>query len=1031
LTALLWGDVPGDQARHSLRQALLALRRALPPGTRAAILVEGDQIAVDPRAVEVDVAAFEQLAARQSQEDLERAVALYRGDLLEGLAVREPAFEDWLRAERERLRETGIRTLRKLLSLQTEDGALERAVETAMRLLALDPLQEVAHRTLMQLYDRLGRRAAALRQYGRCVGVLRRELGVAPEIETRRVYQALTAAPETTASGQRPARSRVDGQEIPLLGRDTELEHIRSALEDVRRGSGRAIIVSGEAGIGKTRLLQEVEACAQGFRRLSGRCYDLTRILPFGPWIEALRMAGMRDDPELLDRLGFSRRSELSRLLPELAGSDQPVPERAEDHARLFEAIADLVTELATRQPLLVTLEDIHWADELSLRLLFHLGRRLESARVLLAATLRDDEMPRGSVAHRMLENFEREWPNARAALAPLSKSHAVVLAHAIAKAGAPSANLEQVASDAWELSRGNPFMILETLRSLSGPGDEATGATRSRGVVELVERRIARLGDPALGVVAIVAVAGRDIEFDVLRRASDLSEREAADTVELLIRRRILREDGDRFDFVHDIVRQTADARLIAPQRRALHRLVAEALEAVKGPDLDEHLATLATHYLECGAWDKAVAYLARATNQAIERSAWRGALAFIERALAVLPRCADTTETQEQYIDLVLERYAAFVPLGLFRQADRQDLSRALVLAESLGDSVRLGRVNARLAQCAHATGEADRGKEYAHRAIAAGEAGGDTTGPALARIILAEILHHEGDDEQTIAVARRNIRILAESGVSRYFGQAGLPSVTARMHLALSLARQGEFPEALRCGHEALRIAESGDRPVTLSTAYISIASPHLTRGDVARAIPILLRGCELSLTRVGAHRSGYASMLGLAYVRAGRAREAIPLLEEGADRTALFSIRSEPYRLAPLALGYAAVGRLRDALRAAERGLDLARTHRSVFAEAWLLCVLALIALRREPPDIARALAYASKALARSVKMGTRPLSARCHLVLGRAHRRAGHVLQADEHLATATAMFREMQMPDSLEASDQPRKVAHA
>ena len=1036
LTALLWGDVPADQARHSLRQTLLALRSALPAGSLPAILVEGDQIALDPRGVEVDAVAFERLAAQPGREGLERAVALYRGELLEGLALREPAFEDWLRAERERLREMGIRTLRKLLTLQTEDGTLERAVETAMRLLALDPLQEVAHRTLMQLYDRLGRRAAALRQYERCVEVLRRELRVAPELETRRLYEALSSevlnsGPQTAASPQRATRRRAEGQGIPRGGRDVERGYIRSALEDVRRGRGRPMIVSGEAGIGKTRLLQELEACAEGFQRLSGRCYDLTRILAFGPWIEALRMSGMRDDPELMSRLGSHRRSELSRLLPELAGPDLPSPERAEDHARLFEAIADLVTELATRRPLLVTLEDIHWADEMSLRLLFYLGRRLEPARVLLAATLRDDEMPQGSMAHRMLEDFERAWPNARAALAPLSKHDAVALAHAIAKAGAPSVNLEQVASDAWDLSRGNPFMILETLRSLSGPGDESTPATRSRGVVELIERRIARLGDPALGVVAIVAVAGRDIEFDVLRHASGLSEREAADTVELLIRRRLLREDGDRFDFVHDIVRQAADSGLIAPQRRALHRVVAEAIETIKGPALDEHLAALAMHYVECEAWDNAVAYLVRATNQATERSAWRDALAFIEHALTALPRCADTVVAQAQFIDLVLERYAALVPLGLTRHVDRQDLSRALALAESLGDSVRLGRVNARLAQCTYSTGDYPHGKEYAYRAIAAGEAGGDTTGPALARALLAEILHNEGDDRQAIAVARRNIQMLAESGVSRYYGQAGLPAVTARMHLVLSLARQGEFTEALRYAQEALRIAESGDRPITLSTAYISTGGTYLPRGDVARAIPILLRGYELSLTRVRVHRSGFASMLGLAYLRARRVDEAIPLLEEGTDFTALFSAASQPSRLAPLALGYAAVGRTHDALRAAERGLDLARTYGSVFAETWLRHVLATIALRRDPPDVAGALEHATEALARSVKAGTRPLSAHCHLALGRAHRLAGHRGQADEHVATAAGMYRQMEMLNFLEPSDRPRKLAHA
>jgi DNA-binding SARP family transcriptional activator len=208
LTALLWGDAPEDQARHSLRQALLDLRHALPPASRAAIIVEGDHIAVNRRRVTVDVAAFERLAAQSGRKAVERAVALYRGDLLAGIRVREPAFEEWLRSERDRLRETGVRTFRKLLTLQTADGELEPAVETAMRLLAIDPLHESAHRALMELYDRLGRRTAALRQYERCAELLRRELGVAPEPETRRLYEGITtrsgapALPPPLASGR-------------------------------------------------------------------------------------------------------------------------------------------------------------------------------------------------------------------------------------------------------------------------------------------------------------------------------------------------------------------------------------------------------------------------------------------------------------------------------------------------------------------------------------------------------------------------------------------------------------------------------------------------------------------------------------------------------------------------------------------------------------------------------------------------------------------------------------------------------------
>jgi DNA-binding SARP family transcriptional activator len=187
LMALLWGDVPGDQARHSLRQTLADLRRALPNGPRPPILVKGDSLALNPHRVEVDVAVFERLAARQTRKALERADALYRGDLLAGLTVREFAFEEWLRTERDRLREVALRVLRHLLAVQISVSDLEPAVQTAMRLLAIDPMEETVHRALMQLYVRLGRRSAALRQYQFCAEVLHRELGVAPEAETRRL----------------------------------------------------------------------------------------------------------------------------------------------------------------------------------------------------------------------------------------------------------------------------------------------------------------------------------------------------------------------------------------------------------------------------------------------------------------------------------------------------------------------------------------------------------------------------------------------------------------------------------------------------------------------------------------------------------------------------------------------------------------------------------------------------------------------------------------------------------------------------
>jgi len=178
LATLLWGGMRDEQARNSLRQALFALRRAVAACEPPPFLAEADTIALDPAAVDVDVARFERQREDGGLHTLERTAALYRGDLLEGLVVDEAPFEEWLVNERERLRELALETLARLLARQRRVPDVDAAVRTAQRLLALDPLQEAAHRTLMRLYAEQGRRGAALRQYQQCVGVLQRELGL-------------------------------------------------------------------------------------------------------------------------------------------------------------------------------------------------------------------------------------------------------------------------------------------------------------------------------------------------------------------------------------------------------------------------------------------------------------------------------------------------------------------------------------------------------------------------------------------------------------------------------------------------------------------------------------------------------------------------------------------------------------------------------------------------------------------------------------------------------------------------------------
>src|SRR5262249_41061463 len=266
LATLLWDDSPAEQARLSLRQMLFAIRRALPFDP---MLLDGHSVAVAADGVTVDVSEFEQFARSRDPDELERAAALYRGDLLEGISAGSAQFEEWLRAERERLHELALEAFAKLLGHQMKLGDTEPAIQTALRLLSLDPLQEVTHRTLMRLYAGQGRRAAALRQYQVCIDILQRELGVEPEEATKQVYRELLPQSSAPLAAPRadphpvlpPPRRRLRAQRRPrsvtppLIGRDAEVACLTQALAQACAGHGQVVAVLGEAGIGKTRLI--------------------------------------------------------------------------------------------------------------------------------------------------------------------------------------------------------------------------------------------------------------------------------------------------------------------------------------------------------------------------------------------------------------------------------------------------------------------------------------------------------------------------------------------------------------------------------------------------------------------------------------------------------------------------------------------------------------------------------------------------------------------------------------------------------
>jgi DNA-binding SARP family transcriptional activator/ABC-type cobalamin/Fe3+-siderophores transport system ATPase subunit len=449
LASLLWGSTLETTARTSLRQTLYALRKSLRDADPQPLAVDGETVALDSNAVTVDVREFELRAAEATPSALAEAAALYQGDFLEGLAVQEQPFEDWLLGHRERLREVSLKALARLLAHQRAAGSTDSAVQTALRLVALDPLQEPVHRALMQLYAETGRRGSALRQYQVCVATLQQELRTEPEAETKALYhgilrrrrhvmpgqqsQPIWGAPAQPSSHQTELTEPPPAWDPPLVGRQREVASLMEALDGARAGRGRLVVLIGEAGAGKSRLVSELAAAAT--RRLGrvlvGRCYETERILPFGPWVDALRSGHVVEERPILDALEPGWRDELGRLLPELSThGTAPSPSVGELSGRSggdprypFEAISELLKRLTRRQPLVVVLEDAHWADEMSVRLLAFLGRRLHEVPLLVVVTVREEELADVGLLRQSLDELDENGELMRLSVPSLSRA--------------------------------------------------------------------------------------------------------------------------------------------------------------------------------------------------------------------------------------------------------------------------------------------------------------------------------------------------------------------------------------------------------------------------------------------------------------------------------------------------------------------------------------------------------------------------------------------------------------------------------
>jgi DNA-binding SARP family transcriptional activator len=510
-------------------------------------------------------------------------------------------------------------------------GDPDRALAAADAAVARSPLRESAHRARLAALAAGGNRAEALRAYQRLRRALADELGVDPSPETEAAYVALLGSP---AGGTSPARPAAPSRPAPapFVGRETELAALAEAWDQAVGGARHVVVVTGEAGIGKTRLTSEAarRVGQGGGLVLFGRC-DEEAIVPYQPLVEALDAYVAATPADELPTLGGEARAELAAVLPSLDAPRRPPG--ADGRARLFGAVTDLVAAAAKERPVLLVLDDLQWADDDTLLLMRHLVRHAGDAAVLVVAITRDHDLEPGHTLGDVVLSLDHDGWVRRLPLRGLAEAEVLEL---VARLGAPgdagthAATARRLVAE----TAGNPFLVTEVLRS---------GGEIPPGVQELVAARVARLDPDSAGLLRAAAIAGARFDFDVVAEAAGLAGRPLLDALDAaLASGLVVEEDADRYRFPHAIVRRTVVAQLSAARRRALHHALAAAIEHLRIDAIDEHAAVLA-HHSALGAGPRgdarAVHWSRLASAQAAARSAPTEAVRLCRQALVNVP--------------------------------------------------------------------------------------------------------------------------------------------------------------------------------------------------------------------------------------------------------------------------------------------------------------------------------------------------------------------------------------------------------
>jgi DNA-binding SARP family transcriptional activator/predicted ATPase len=790
----LFPDSDEAEALAELRRYLYRANKALPERNREPwILSDADTVRWnDGAGAFVDVFEFEKLASDRATQ--QQAVELYCGDLLENV------YDDWVLVERERLRERYIALLDELVDRLRAERNFGVAIGYAKRILSNDPWREDALRSLVALRYESGDTAGALAEYDRFARRLRDELAIGPMPETVAVRQSILrqeALPGAFAesSFDNAERQRRTVSILPFVGRAKELSVLYNAWSRAARGTAGLVVIAGEAGVGKTRLTAELARTVQSE---GGRVFVGTTAspesMPYQAIVEALR-SGL---PLMLSRqISRERRTVLCPLLPELREPNVPdvmfsddSPERAT--ARVYEALSHAVRSLASPRPLLLVLEDLHWAGSATTEALGSIFRDATRWPMLIIATCRREETPLGHTLRALVRSLVHYAGIEELELEPLDEAQVGEL---VGRVEALHGSDEHLAHSLYAQCEGNALFLEGAIEMLL---ESRTPELKSATMAVTIASRVERLGTEARSVAEIAAVAGAGCSVPLVREVSNLSSTSIARAFDELLDRRILREAGARsgYDYVfsHHLIADAVYAGIEPAFREQRHFRVAECLASMFPSNTSISPREIARHYESAGARDRAAVWYLTAARAAAAVHAHGDAIELAGRAL----ENADADDLRRASLDIREtargrrgDRDGQRHDIDALRQLAGDDRSRQfdvvlrrILLARALGDSNderdQIAQLEAiaehldsparakALAQVATHAGLQSRSAEAiepARQALAICEETGDVRGQLESLCLLVEATTNVGD----LQAARRYLSSMRERAAS----------------------------------------------------------------------------------------------------------------------------------------------------------------------------------------------------------------------------------------------------------------------